>query len=276
MYTSQSANCAGCYKFDNQIQLVYNPRYSENKISYSQNVNIIVYQIQSRIIDPIAHAVYFDILQHRSEQDFQSEFKTTQNKVFINQFTMFIAKPEQYSKRKPKFQVNYYNLLEATICQPQQFNQELTTLLFQCGFTMMYYQIDGGKYCVMNKMLNFTEPQKCVVGETLVEVAQMQGSGVYTVTFISDNFQKYLNSEQYSNCFAFLSDLNKYIDKLRIMLDLKFEYVNDDIYFKEFYNLKQASPQNYDLVSVSQQNNLGLLINMLVILSMIIVFLQFI
>ncbi|CAL5979073.1 Conserved_hypothetical protein [Hexamita inflata] len=276
MYTRLSANCAGCYKFDNQIQLVYNPRYSENQISYSQNVNIIVYQIQSRIIDPIADVVYFDILQHRSEQDYQSEFQDNQNKVILNQFTMFIAKPEQYSRKKPKFQVNYYNLLEATICQPQQFNRELTTLLFQCGFTMMYYQIDGGKYCVMNKMLNFTEPQGCLVGETLIEVAQMQGSGVYTVTFISDNYQKYLNSEQYSNCFAFLSDLNKYIDQLRIILDLKFEYVNDDIYFKEFYNLKQQSPQIYDLVSVSQQNNLGWLINMLVILSMIIVFLQFI
>ncbi|CAL5979065.1 Conserved_hypothetical protein [Hexamita inflata] len=239
----------------------------------------MVYQISNRIRDPIADVVYFDILQHKPESDFQSEFQTAQNKVILNQFTMFITKPEQYSKRNPKFQVNYYNLLESTICQPQQFNKELTTLLFQCGFTMMYYQIDGGKYCVMNKMLNFTEPQTCTVGNNQIQLDQIPGSGVYTVTFLSSDYQKFLNSEQFSNCFLFMQDLNDYLKQLKINLNLNFEYFNDNIYFESKWNLFQQNVIKFDQVfqvaNAQQQRDYGRIINALVCISVVIIALIF-
>ncbi|CAL5981099.1 Conserved_hypothetical protein [Hexamita inflata] len=278
IFDLQYSNCAGCYQFDNQLQIVYAPRYSESKISYSQNVNVNIYQISSRIRDPIADVVYFDIHEHKPEHDFQSEFQTAQNKVILNQFTMFITKPEQYSKRKPKFQMNYYNLLEATICQPQQFNKELTTLLFQCGFTMMYYQIDGGKYCVMNKMLNFTESQTCTVGDNSIQLDQIPGSGVYTVTFLSNDYQKFLNSEQYFNCFLFMQDLNDYLKNLKLSLDLKFEYFNDNIYFENqqnpFQNVIKFN-QEFKVADAYQQRDYGRIINAIVCISVVIIALIF-
>ncbi|CAL5979060.1 Conserved_hypothetical protein [Hexamita inflata] len=263
------SNCAGCYQFDDQTQIVYSPIYTESIISYSETIRNKFYWLQTRIRDQVTETAYFDILSAKSQYDLFPEFQTVQNKVILNQFSMFIAKPEQYSKKKPKFQMNYYNLLESTICQPQQFNQELTTLLFQCGFTMMYYQIDGGKYCVMNKMLNFTEPQTCTVGNNQIQLDQIPGSGVYTVTFLSNDYQKFLNQEQYSNCFLFMKDLNDYLTKLKTELDIKTEYYNDDIYFDKLINTTQQINETYPVKKIYELNNQGIIINFLVIISII-------
>ncbi|CAL5984709.1 Conserved_hypothetical protein [Hexamita inflata] len=204
-----------------------------------------------------------------SQYDLFAEFQNDQNQVVLNQFAMFITKPHQYSIKRPKYFINYYNLLEATVCQAQQFNIELTTLLFQCGFTMMYYQIDGGKYCVMNKLLNYTQAQQCTIGDTTIQLNQIPGSGVYTVTFLSPNYQKYLNSQQYSNCFMFLDEFNSYLTQLYQNLNLKFVYFNDNIYSEDLINITAPYGQLYTLQPVYEQRKTNFSLNILVVVSVV-------
>ncbi|CAL6036650.1 Conserved_hypothetical protein [Hexamita inflata] len=264
-FRSQYSNCAGCYLFDDQTQILYTPRFAQSSISFSNVHNNEYYQLQSRIRDPIQEKAYFDIINPVSQYDLASQFYENQNQVIINQYTLFVAKPEQYSKKKPRYNINYYNYLEATVCQPQQFNYELTKLLFNCGLTKMYYQMDSGKYCVMNQMLNFTDPQICVIGNDFIEVVQTPGSGIYTVSFYFDDYQKYLNSQQYFNCFMFLEELNEYLTNLQTELQLKFEYQNDNIYSDYLFNITEPYGEPYSLQPVYEQRNVKFIINVLII-----------
>ncbi|CAL6006608.1 Hypothetical_protein [Hexamita inflata] len=268
-FRSQFSDCAGCYMFDNQIQYIFTPHLAESSISYSNAQNDDFYQIVARIRDTKRDVSYFDIIEQTSQYDLFTEFQNELNIVVLNQFAMFITKPHQYSIKRPKYFINYYNLLEATVCQAQQFNIELTTLLFQCGFTMMYYQIDGGKYCVMNKILNFTLAQQCTVGDTTIQLDQIPGSGVYTVTFLSPNYQKYLNSQQYSNCFMFLDEFNRYLTQLYQNLNLKFVYFNDNIYSEDLINITAPYGQVYTLQPVYEQRKTKYSLNILVVVSVV-------
>ncbi|CAL5970944.1 Conserved_hypothetical protein [Hexamita inflata] len=257
-YDRQITTCAGCYEFSNQLQIIYNPKYVESSISYSHCVNNMLYILQSRIMDQVTSKGYFDIAKRKSQQDFAQCFIDEQNIVYINQFSMFVAIPVQYSLKQPKFMVNYYNLLEATICQPQKFNEKLVKLLFKCGMTQIYYQMDGGQYCIRNQMINLTETKTCDYDGVVFEVSQITGSGIYQIKFLTPNYQQFLNEQQYSNCFTYINELNDYVIQLQHELKFVFEFPNQNNLFENLNNMSRPQTNVQEILNVREQkrNNL--------------------
>ncbi|CAL5970958.1 Conserved_hypothetical protein [Hexamita inflata] len=255
MYDGKTTTCSGCYKFNNLLQIIYNPKYVESQISYSHCVNNMLYLLQSRILDQITGQGYFDITKRKSQQDFASCFANDQNIVYVNQFSMFVAIPVQYSLRQPKFLVNYYNLLDATICQPQKFNEKLVRLLFKCGMTQIYYLKDGGQYCIRNQMINLTETKTCESETVKFEVSQITGSGIYQIKFLSDNYQQFLNEQQYSNCFNYIQELNEYLIQLKQELKLLFKFPNQNNFFEDINNVSKPITNVQKILNVREQKN---------------------
>ncbi|CAL5988202.1 Conserved_hypothetical protein [Hexamita inflata] len=253
IYDRKTTTCSGCYKFNNLLQIIYNPKYVESQISYSHCVNNMLYLLQNRILDQITGQGYFDITKRKSQQDFASCFANEQNILYVNQFSMFVAIPVQYSLKQPKFLVNYYNLLDATICQPQKFNEKLVRLLFKCGMTQIYYQMDGGQYCIRNQMINLTETKTCDYDNVVFEVQQITGSGIYQIKFLTPNYQQFLNEQQYSNCFNYIQDLNDYLIQLQRELNLLFKFPNQNNFFEDINNVSKPITNVQKILNVREQ-----------------------
>ncbi|CAL5970938.1 Conserved_hypothetical protein [Hexamita inflata] len=274
-YDRQITTCAGCYQFNNLLQIIYNPKYVESQISYSHCVNNMLYILESRIMDQLTGVGYFDISKRKSQQDFASCFADEQNILYVNQFSMFVAIPVQYSLKQPKFLVNYYNLLDATICQPQKFNEKLVKLLFKCGMTQIYYQMDGGQYCIRNQMINLTETKTCDYDGVVFEVSQITGSGIYQIKFLTPNYQQFLNEQQYSNCFTYITELNDYLLQLQKQLKLVFEFPNVNNYFEDLNNASKLITNVQKMLDVREQKK-NEFVAVLVWASVIFVFLVFV